>query len=81
MSTPGWVYHRSGKHMKLYRFLSEDDTSAFCRKVTAALNKGWALHGGPTYSFDAARGVMRCGQAVVKDAPGSYTPEVKLSEQ
>ena len=34
--------------MKLYRFLSADDTSAFCHKVTAALNKGWELHGGPT---------------------------------
>jgi hypothetical protein len=33
--------------MKLYRFLSADDTSAFCHKVTAALNKGWELHGGP----------------------------------
>ena len=31
--------------MKLYRFLSDDDTSAFCHKVTAALNKGWELHG------------------------------------
>ena len=26
--------------MKLYRFLSEEDTSAFCHKVTEALNKG-----------------------------------------
>lgn len=67
--------------MKLYRFLSEDDTSAFCHKVTLALNKGWALHGEATYSFDAARGVMRCGQAVVKDAPGRYSPDIKLSEQ
>lgn len=67
--------------MKLYRFLSEDDTSAFCHKVSAALNKGWALHGGPTYGYDAAKGVMRCGQAVVKDAPGTYTADVKLSEQ
>jgi hypothetical protein len=67
--------------MKLYRFLSDDDTSVFCHKVSAALNKGWALHGGPTYGFDAAKGIMRCGQAVVKDAPGTYTPEVKLSEQ
>ena len=41
--------------MKLYRFLSDDDTSAFCHKVTAALNKGWALQGAPTYAFDAAR--------------------------
>ncbi|MFW2543389.1 DUF1737 domain-containing protein [Primorskyibacter sp. 2E107] len=67
--------------MKLYRFLSADDTSAFCHKVTAALNKGWALHGDPTYAFDAANGVMRCGQAVVKDAPGEYTPDIKLGEQ
>jgi hypothetical protein len=67
--------------MKLYRFLSDDDTSAFCHKVTAALNKGWSLHGDPTYAHDATTGVMRCGQAVVKEVPGVYTPETKLSEQ
>jgi hypothetical protein len=66
--------------MKLYRFLSADDTSAFCHKVTAALNRGWELHGGPTYAFDAANGVMRCGQAVVKEAAGDYSPDVKLGE-
>jgi hypothetical protein len=66
--------------MRLYRFLTEDDTSAFCHKVTDALNKGWALHGNPTYAFDATKGVMRCGQAVVKDAPGTYSPETKLSD-
>ncbi|MQY42329.1 DUF1737 domain-containing protein [Epibacterium sp. SM1969] len=64
--------------MKLYRFLSEDDTSAFCHKVTDALNKGWELEGAPTYAFDAARGVMRCGQAVVKEVEGTYTPDTKL---
>jgi hypothetical protein len=48
--------------------------------VTAALNKGWHLHGNPSYAFDAARGVMRCGQAVVKDVPGTYTPETKLGD-
>ncbi len=66
--------------MKLYRFLSDDDTAAFCHKVSAALNKGWALYGGPTYAFDAGKGVMRCGQAVTKDAPGTYTADVKLGE-
>ena len=55
--------------MKLFRFLTDDDTSAFCHKVTAALNKGWELHGPPSYAFDAANGVMRCGQAVVKEVP------------
>ena len=67
--------------MKLYRFLTGDDTAAFCHKVTAALNAGWELHGPPAYSFDAANGVMRCGQAVVKDAPGTYKPDLKLGEQ
>jgi hypothetical protein len=67
--------------MKLYRFLSDDDSSAFCHKVSAALSAGWALHGGPTYAFDAARGVMRCGQAVIKDAPCEYSPDMKLGEQ
>ena len=67
--------------MKLYQFLSNDDSSAFCHKVSAALSAGWALHGGPTYAFDAARGVMRCGQAVIKDAPGEYSPDMKLGEQ
>lgn len=67
--------------MKLYRFLSADDTSAFCHKVTAALNKGWALHGDPTYAFDQANGVMRCGQAVTKEVDGEYHPDLKLGEQ
>jgi hypothetical protein len=63
-----------------YRFLTEDDTSAFCHRVTAALSKGWSLHGPPAYAFDAARGVMRCGQAVVKEVEGSYDPDRKLGE-
>lgn len=67
--------------MKLYRFLSADDTAAFCHKVSDALNKGWVLHGSPAYAFDAANGVMRCGQAVVKDVEGTYAPELKLGEQ
>jgi len=67
--------------MKLYRFLTEDDTSAFCHKVTEALNKGWELQGDPQYSYDAANGVMRCGQAVVKQVDGTYTPDTKLGEQ
>ncbi|VAV94721.1 Hypothetical protein in cluster with Mesaconyl-CoA hydratase [hydrothermal vent metagenome] len=66
--------------MKLYRFLSEDDTSDFCHKVTDALNKGWELHGSPTYAFDATKGIMRCGQAVVKDASGTYTRDIKLGQ-
>lgn len=64
--------------MIAYRFLSDDDTAAFCHKVTEALSKGWRLHGGPTYAFDAARGVMRCGQAVTKEVEGDYDPSARL---
>lgn len=68
--------------MKLYRFLTGPDDASFCHKVTAALNKGWQLHGSPTYGYDAATFSMRCGQAVVKEVPGKeYDPEMKLGEQ
>jgi len=67
--------------MKLYRLLTEDDTSAFCHKVSEALSKGWELHGNPTYAFDHANGVMRCGQAVTKEVEVEYSPDQKLGEQ
>ncbi|MDA9110187.1 DUF1737 domain-containing protein, partial [bacterium] len=33
--------------MKIYRFLTDDDSSQFCHKVTEALSKGWELYGDP----------------------------------
>jgi hypothetical protein len=66
--------------MRAYRFLTEEDTSAFCHKVTKALDAGWELYGDPTYAFDAKSETMRCGQAVIKDVPGPYDPAVKLGE-
>lgn len=68
--------------MRLYRFLTAIDDAQFCHKVTAALNKGWHLHGSPSYAYDAEAKIMRCGQAVVKEVEGrDYTPEIKLGEQ
>ncbi|MBX3531494.1 MAG: DUF1737 domain-containing protein [Rhizobiaceae bacterium] len=68
--------------MKLYRFLSGPDDSSFCHKVTAALNKGWQLHGSPTYAYNALTGTIQCGQAVTKEVEGKdYSPEMKLGEQ
>jgi hypothetical protein len=64
-----------------YRLLTEDDTSAFCHKVTLALSKGWSLYGDPQYAFDATTGKMRCAQAVIKDVAADYTPDMKLGEQ
>jgi len=66
--------------MLVYRLLTEDDTSAFCHKVSEALSKGWSLEGSPTIAFDAARGVMRCAQAVVKEHDGTYSPDMKLGQ-
>lgn len=67
--------------MKLYRFLTAEDSSVFCHKVSAALDAGWELYGDPTYAFDASTGQMRCGQAVVKEKPGQYHPDMKLGQE
>ncbi len=66
--------------MLAYRLLTEDDTSAFCHKVTEALAKGWSLQGDPVMTFDSARGVVRCAQAVVKEYAGEYTSDMKLGQ-
>lgn len=66
---------------KIYRLLTEDDTSAFCHKVSLALSTGWELHGSPAMAFDSARGVMRCAQAVTKEVQTPYSPDMKLGEQ
>lgn len=65
----------------IYRLLTEEDTSAFCHKVSDALAKGWTLYGDPTYAFDATNGVMRCGQAVIKNVDAEYAPDMKLGQQ
>ena len=64
--------------MIAYRLLTEEDGSPFCHKVTAALDKGWTLYGDPTFAFDPVKGVMMCGQAVIKEVDGPYDPNVKL---
>jgi hypothetical protein len=67
--------------VKLYRYLTGPDDVSFCHRFTAELNRGWQLYGQPTLTYDAEKKRVICGQAIVKDAPGEYTPDVKLSEQ
>jgi hypothetical protein len=68
--------------MKVYRFVTGPDDSAFCHRITAALNKGWELYGSPSITFNAATGQAYAGQAIVKDVPGKdYDPDMKLGEQ
>ena len=66
--------------MKGYRFITDDDTSEFCHRVTEALSSGWKLYGEPIMTFDKKRGVMRCGQAVIKNSPKKkYSKKISLS--
>lgn len=65
----------------IYRLITEDDTSAFCHRVSEALSKGWQLHGSASTAFDSARGVMRCAQAVTKEIDTPYHPDMKLGQQ
>ena len=66
--------------MKIYRLITGDDTNEYCHKVTEALSKGWELHGSSDYAYDAARGSMRCGQAVVKDVDIEYSRSLNFGE-
>lgn len=66
--------------MKLYRLLTGIDDSAFCHKVTAALNKGWELKG-PASVTTKPDGTTICAQAVIKKVNGvDYKPGMKLSD-
>lgn len=72
---------KKSKTLTVYRYLTGPDDASFCHRVTEALSKGWALHGGPTLTFDPAQNRVICGQAVIKEVEGiEYSPEMKLSE-
>jgi hypothetical protein len=60
--------------MRLYRFLSAQDDSGFCHKVTAALNKGWHLYGSPTYAFDDETRAMRAARPWLRISTGTTIP-------
>lgn len=67
--------------MLLYRLLTGPDDATFCHRVSAALNRGWELHGSPSLTYDQADSRVICGQAIVKEVPHTeYTPDVKLGD-
>lgn len=66
--------------MKLYRYLTGPDDNAFCKRVSAALNKGWSLHGSPTLTYDPESKRVICGQAITIDVEGRYSDDVILSD-
>lgn len=66
--------------MKLYRYLTGPDDSSFCKRVSKALSAGWNLHGSPTLTHNPDSGSMMCGQAVCKEAEGTYSDDITLSD-
>ena len=56
----------SGEQPLRYRVLTGPDDHSFCERVSAALDEGYRLHGGPALTFDGARVIV--AQAVVRDA-------------
>jgi hypothetical protein len=48
-----------------YRVLTGPDDRTFCERVSAALDEGYRLHGGPALTFDGARVIV--AQALVRE--------------
>jgi hypothetical protein len=46
-----------------YRVLTGPDDAKFCERVSAALDEGYQLHGGPTLTFNGDQVIV--GQALV----------------
>lgn len=53
--------------MRRYRFLTGPDNRSFCDRITEALNDGWELYGDPQLTFDAQKGSVVCGQAIIRE--------------
>lgn len=59
-----------------YRLLTGPDDRTFCERVSAALDEGYVLHGGPAATFDGTRVVV--AQAVVLPDPAPTTGPVPV---
>ncbi len=56
--------------MRRYRLLTGPDERSFCDRITEALNDGWELYGDPQLTYDATKGRVICGQAVIREDAG-----------
>jgi len=67
--------------MNIYRYLTGRDDAAFCHRITEALNRGWQLYGSPTLTYNTETQQVVCGQAIIKEMDGEYSPGLDLSQQ
>jgi hypothetical protein len=66
----------------LYRLLTEDDSSAFCHKVSRALADGWELHGDPVMSPSMPPGASpAAARPSSRRSRAPYSPDLKLGDQ
>ncbi|UZP68988.1 DUF1737 domain-containing protein [Desulfovibrio mangrovi] len=59
-----------------YRLFTGPDDSAFCKRVSDALEEGYVLHGSPAITFHPEKGVAYVAQALVwpEDQPVQVRP-------
>ena len=56
-----------------YRVLTGPDDRSFCERISAALDEGYQLYGGPTLTFNGERVIV--GQALVlAEFPNAIPP-------
>ena len=58
----------TAQHLPRYRAITGVDDAAFCRRVSAALEQGYVLHGSPAITSHDGRAYLV--QAVVWDGDG-----------
>lgn len=62
-TTPATPATTAPKGPLRYRVLTGPDDSAFCERVSAALDDGYELHGSPSLAFNGERTIV--AQAIV----------------
>ena len=67
LTTPATDPTGTGEDRLRYRLLTGPDDRTFCERVSAALDEGYRLSGGPAVTFDGTRVIA--AQAVVLDGP------------
>ena len=59
-----------------FYFFTTGNMTAFCARVTKALNHGWELYEAPTMSFNGTHVIV--GQAICKTIDENYDPEMDI---
>jgi hypothetical protein len=67
-----WMTTEAVGQQLRYRVLTGPDDRAFCERISAALDDGYRLHGGPALTFDGERVIV--AQALVRSDRPAVEP-------